>query len=195
MAFDIKIYNKLILKARFKIAYTQRNFNEYDIVHDLFLLDDVITTQNMGWHITRAIKIESSKSVNFILTHKIFDDTYICSKCKEPKPVGAFRLRNENRNTYFDYINDTCTECERRLIKEYHNQHKSNIEYKEKAKNRANNWHWSNRKLVLQYQKQRRLTEEYKQYRREYNTKNRDKIRLQAKEARIARRINSKKAA
>lgn len=195
MSFDISIYDRLIETARFKIGRDQPHFNAIDIVHSLYLLDEEITIQNASLHIVGLIKKECSSGISFILNHQIFDDTYVCSKCKEPKPVAAFRMRCETRETYFNYVNDTCIECERKIIKEYHQANKDNPVVKEKAKTRAKNWHWSNRESVLQYQKERRQTEEYKQKMKEYRAKNREKIRQQAKSARISRILESKKAA
>lgn len=188
MAFNSSIYYELIKKVEFKMKRGQVYFSASDIVHDLFLLEDEITLENCAKYIFSKIKKEISAGINFTLNRKVYDDTYVCSKCKEPKPVAAYRLRKETREAYFDYINDTCIECERKLIKEYHSKQKDKIEYKEKNKKRAKDWHWSNRELVLQYQKERRQTPEYKQKMKEYRERNQEKIRTQVKAARIRRK-------
>ena len=195
MPFDISIYKQLLTKAELKIGLNKKYFTAGDIVHNLYLKEEIITLDNASYYMIPLIKKETSSGVNFCLNHKIFEDTYVCSKCHEPKPVGAFRIRNENRETYFDYINDKCLDCEINIKKDYHHKNKDNSEYKNKAAKRAKEWHWSNRELVLQYQKQRRQTEEYKIKMKEYRTCNQSRIRQKAKEARERRKSNFKTAA
>lgn len=147
-----ELYHKGIKRAIEKINKLQFSFNEYDIVHDAILIyngDDeseffkVINSmfykndrecpKHIPIHTATGEKKEES------LGDKIDEDGKlhlekghwdlgwrVCTKCHEPKPVGAFYVGMQiSRGKR--YINSHCNECASKMNKENYTKGKETL--------------------------------------------------------------------
>lgn len=101
-----------------------------------------------------------------------------CSRCKQVLPDLNFRVRKERRGREFTYLNNTCKKCDRDLAKIYHFKNKDNPFFKQKNRDRANRWRIEHIDYAIEYQRERIKTAAWKEYMKEYNKKNQDKIKV-----------------
>lgn len=106
----------------------------------------------------------------------------VCSRCELPLNDNCFRVRVEKRiGKECTYLNNTCKKCDAEIGRLRHRSIKDNPLYKEKNRVRAKNWRKDNIDYVTEKLKDKRQTEEYKEYVKAYYENNHDKIRQQAK--------------
>ena len=113
------------------------------------------------------------------MNYKVRDRNYkVCTRCKKEKNSTQFRKRYKYKlfKKYY-YRNPTCRQCEAELTREYYNANKHDEKFKQKNINNANRYWEENRESVLLKLKRKRETPEYQKYRREYDKKNRARIK------------------
>lgn len=195
--FDVSIYNKLVWVAK-EIIHQQGSkytYNEIDVVNDLYLEENNYDFNTGKKRIKAIINISSTKESAFN-PERIKKSSFICTKCNEILPPAAFRIRTERRTQEFRYINSVCRQCELKNASiYYYTVQKLNEDWVKNNRNRAKKWRVENRSAAIKSQRERRKDSAYREYVREYYQKNREKIRAQAKAARLKRTSDKEKAA
>lgn len=104
-----------------------------------------------------------------------------CTNCKKDKDVTDFRLRHDKRKGNYYYFNNHCKECENEKQKEYYEKAKNNENFKIKNRKRVKKYIEKNIDIVKEKTKKRRLGNKYRENRKQYILKNKDKIYEQEK--------------
>ena len=130
----------------------------------------------------------------------------ICNRCLLKKASSDFGVHKENAGGYI-YLKSFCRQCEREIAKIYYDKNGSNLEFKKKNCERAKRYAEANiediklRKQTIEFKKKHaelnnksyhknkeiisertkiyRTTDHYKELRKSYRQKNKDKIRKQ----------------
>lgn len=107
----------------------------------------------------------------------------VCSNCKIGKDKSDFRIRTDKRvNPVLVYLNNICKQCETDKANEYYSKNGQTIWFKEKNRKRVNEYAQKNKSAVLLRERIRKQTQKWKEYMREYNAKNRERIREMSRE-------------
>lgn len=101
-----------------------------------------------------------------------------CSKCKIIKESQEFRIRKDKRVVGRFYINPSCRKCERLYTKQWYNKNKEDLNFKTQAAKRAREYYYKNHTIVLEKERKRHHSKEYRTYMKNYRLKNKEKIAL-----------------
>lgn len=103
-----------------------------------------------------------------------------CSRCQHIKSADCFRTRRDKRRgKECIYLNNTCKKCDCEITKERHQKLKDNPDYIELSRQRARQYHKVNADIIREKNQLKRQTKRYKENRKKYIQKNKEKISQQ----------------
>lgn len=108
-----------------------------------------------------------------------------CNRCNKTKSDDSFRIRYEKRKGNFYYLNNTCRKCDSELSTIYRSSVKDNLDWKQKNRERSNKYRLDSIDIVRERTQARRQSKAYKEYRKKYIQKNKNRI---MKQERICKR-------
>lgn len=97
----------------------------------------------------------------------------ICKKCTTDRPLDRFRMRTKRG---YSWRQGTCMNCEAEAQLKRHNNKKDIPEYKEVNRDRTKRYRLDNIDVVREKDLIRKQTDHYKEYRKKYIAKNKEKI-------------------
>jgi hypothetical protein len=103
-----------------------------------------------------------------------------CTGCKTIKAISDFRLRLDKRSGK-KYPNSTCRDCDAVAARKYRESVRGIEDIEIKNRERAKDYYYENIGIVREKAQARRQEESYKQNRKKYIQKNKEKIIAQEK--------------